>query len=125
MKNFLLLLIGVLLFAVSCQDKNLVNENTPNDNHDLLEKCIKNYIHYDATNVAIPVTLKSNGTDVAKKIIFHTSSGTMKVISNDCDCGQLSPPRSPTTPQTWNCFDQHIAVESIERPFIAASWPPA
>ena len=92
MKNFLLLLIGVLLFAVSCQDKNLVNENTPNDNHDLLEKCIKNYIHYDATNVAIPVTLKSNGTDVARKIIFHTSSGTMKVISNDCDCGQFSPP---------------------------------
>jgi hypothetical protein len=90
MKNYFLILLGLLFMTVSCQDEAVISDdNLSPSNEALLVQCLDNFNHYQAD---LWVTLPKrghNGNAVTKKIVFHPSSGTFGVIPNLDACGDF------------------------------------
>ena len=92
MKKSFLFLLGVMFFASSCQDENMViEESAVEENGVVLEPYILAFNQYEADEMDIPPSFKSGKKKLTKTIVFKRSSGTFMVVQNLDYCGGFTP----------------------------------
>jgi hypothetical protein len=96
MKKYNLFLLGIMLFATSCQEKTLDTFDSVNvESISLLEQSIKAFNQYKADDFYLLSALKSGKSaevTLTKKVEFKRSSGTFGVVPNTGFCDAVQAP---------------------------------